>query len=92
MCYCCRNVFVVLMCRDLITTYSRMKVSRRIYEDPPRITNWHHEACRVMTNGDGEGWIFLMSIGDPRDGFFYPILTQIMDVFFLFTSTNLILF
>ena len=25
----------------------------------PRITDWHHEACRVMTNGDREGQIFL---------------------------------
>ena len=25
----------------------------------PTITIWHHEACRVMTNGDHEGWIFL---------------------------------
>ena len=33
----------------------------------PRITDWHHEACRVMTNGDREGRIF------------YPILTRIMN-------------
>ena len=26
-----------------------------------RITIWHHEACRVMTNGDPEGHIFLPS-------------------------------
>ena len=25
----------------------------------PRIANWHHEACQVMTNGDREGRIFL---------------------------------
>ena len=24
-----------------------------------RNTNLHHKACRVMTNGDREGWIFL---------------------------------
>ena len=35
----------------------------------PRIAVWHHEACRVMTNGD------------PRDGFFYPTFTRIMDSF-----------
>ena len=34
-----------------------------------RVTDWHHEACRVMTNGDREGLIF------------YLILTQIMDSF-----------
>ena len=43
----------------------------RIYHEKPvpRIIVWHHEACRVMTNGD------------PRDWFFYPTLTQIMDYF-----------
>ena len=25
----------------------------------PRIAVWHHEACRVMTNSDPEGQIFL---------------------------------
>ena len=35
----------------------------------PRITVWHHEPCRVMTNGD------------PRDKFFYSTLTRIMDTF-----------
>ena len=34
-----------------------------------RITDWHHEACEVMKNGDPQGDIF------------YPILTQIMDSF-----------
>ena len=34
-----------------------------------RIAVWHHEACRVMTNGDPEGRIFLS----------YP--TRIMDSF-----------
>ena len=42
---------------------------RRIEKSVPRIAVWHHEACRVMTNGDCEGQIF------------YPILTQIMDSF-----------
>ena len=30
-----------------------------IEKSVPRITVWHHEACRVMTNGDREGRIFL---------------------------------
>ena len=25
----------------------------------PRIIDWHHEACRVMANGDREGQIIL---------------------------------
>ena len=36
----------------------------------PRIAIWHHEACRVMTNGDPEGWIFL-SYSHPKNGFFF---------------------
>ena len=31
----------------------------RIEKYVPRIAVWHHEACRVMTNGDPEGQIFL---------------------------------
>ena len=44
----------------------------------PRITDWHHEACRVMTNGDHEG------------GFFHPILTQIKFSFMNKTAEILI--
>ena len=29
----------------------------RIEKSVPRITVWHHEACRVMTNSDSEGLI-----------------------------------
>ena len=32
-----------------------------IEKSAPRITDWHHEACRVMTVGDREGRIFLSS-------------------------------
>ena len=31
----------------------------RIEKSVPRIALWHHEACRVMTNGDPEERIFL---------------------------------
>ena len=31
----------------------------RIEKSAPRMTVWHHEACRVMTNSDPEGQIFL---------------------------------
>ena len=41
----------------------------RIEKSVPRIKAWHHKACRVMTTGDPEGWIF------------YPTLTRIMDSF-----------
>ena len=35
-----------------------------------RIAVWHHEACRVMTNGDHEGRIFL-SHPHTNNGFFF---------------------
>ena len=42
----------------------------RIEKSVPRITDWHHEACQVMTNGDREGQIFL-SHWYKNNGFFF---------------------
>ena len=42
----------------------------RIEHSVPRTAVWHHEACRVMTNGDPEGRIFL-SYPHTNNGFFY---------------------
>ena len=51
-----------------------------IEKSVPRITDWHHEACRVMTNGDPEGRIFLSySYPHTNNGFFFLLTT----VFFL---------
>ena len=49
-----------------------------IEKSVPRITVWHHEVCRVMTNGDHEGRIFLTRIMDslscsPLDTAFYVL-------------------
>ena len=41
-----------------------------IEKSVPRITVWHHEACRVMTNLDHEGQIFL-SHPLTNNGFFF---------------------
>ena len=41
----------------------------RIVKSVPRITVWHVEACRVMTNCDLEGQLFL-SHSHTNDGFF----------------------
>ena len=54
-----------------------------------RITDWHHEACQVMTNGDHERRIFYPALTRKMDSFscsqldtsFYPTLTRIMDSF-----------
>ena len=36
-----------------------LECENAIEKSDPRITFWHHEACRVMTNSDLEGPIFL---------------------------------
>ena len=41
----------------IITIYHECE--NGIEKSVPRITVWHHEACRVMTNGDHAGQIFL---------------------------------
>ena len=51
-------------------TYIRIyhECEGRIEISVPRIAVWHHEACRVMTNGDPEGRIFLSY---PQTNFFF---------------------
>ena len=46
----------------------------RIEKSAPRIAVWHHETCRVMTNGDPEGGIFL-SYPHTNNGFFFLLTT-----------------
>ena len=46
----------------------------RIEKSVPRITVWHHEACRVMTNGDPEGRIILAN-PHTNNGFFFLLTT-----------------
>ena len=46
-----------------------------IEKSAPRITDWHHEACRVMTKGDREGRIFL-SHPHIHDGYFFLLTTK----------------
>ena len=41
----------------------------------PRITNWHHEACTVMTIGDREERIFL-SHPHKNNGFFFLLTVK----------------
>ena len=43
-----------------------------IEKSVPRITDWHHKACQVMTNSDHEGQIFLDSFScSPLNTSFY---------------------
>ena len=53
----------------------------RIEKFVPRIAVWHHEACRVMTNSDPEGRIFL-SYTHMNNGFFFLLTT----IFFFFLN------
>ena len=34
--------------------FNSIRIEGRIEKSVPRIAVWHHEACRVMTNGDPE--------------------------------------
>ena len=56
----------------------------RIEKFVSRIAIWHHEACRVMTNGDPEGQIFL-SYPHTNNGFFFLLIT----VFFFIKKASL---
>ena len=46
----------------------------------PRITHWHHEACRVMTNADPEGRIFLFH-PHTNNGFVFLVSTYFISLF-----------
>ena len=52
-----------------------------IEKSVPRITDWHHEACRVMTIGDREGRIFL-SNPYTNDGYFFLLTTKYLILYY----------
>ena len=55
-----------------------------IEKSVPRFTDWHHEACRVNTNGDPEGQIFLSYPRANND--FFLLLTTVF--FFILVWKN----
>ena len=55
----------------------------RIEKSVTRIAVWHHEACRVMTNGGPEGRIFL-SYPNTNNGFCFLLITVFIHHFILF--------
>ena len=55
----------------------------RIEKAVPRIANWHHEACRVLTNGDPEGHVFL-AYPHTNNGFFILLTTVFIHLFSYF--------
>ena len=48
-----------------------------------RIAVWHHEACRVMTNGDPNVQIFL-SYPHTNNGFFFLLTTDLFIYLFIY--------
>ena len=52
----------------------------RIEKSVSRIAVWYHEACRVMTNGNPEGQIFL-SYPHMNNGFFFFLLITLCFIF-----------
>ena len=58
----------------------------RIEKSVPRIAVWHHEACRVMTNGEPEGRIFI-SYPHTNNGFFF-----LLNTVFIYLSVYLLIY
>ena len=59
----------------IISTCIHHECEGRIEKSVPRITDWDHEACRKMTNGDHEGRIFLPH-PHTNSGFFFSLTTR----------------
>ena len=55
-----------LVCKNIIRIYHECE--GRIEKTVLRVAVWHHEACRVMTNGDPDGLIYL-SYPQTNNGF-----------------------
>ena len=68
-----------MLCR--VSAYKNLsECEGRIEKLVPRIAIWHHEACRVMTNGDPEGQIFL-SHPHVKNRFIYLLTTVFIHSF-----------
>ena len=63
---------------DLITPCNNIRIDHecegRIEKSVPRIAVWHHEACRLMTNGDPEGRTILSYPHTNNDFFCSPLI------------------
>ena len=57
---------------------------KKIEKSVPRITDWHHEAGRVMANGALKGQIFLSHL-HTNNGFFFFLATVF---FFILKSAS----
>ena len=66
-----------MLCNDTIRIHH--KCEGGIEKICPKINDWQHKACQVMTNYDCEEWIFL----------FYSTLTRKMDYVLLTTKYHI---
>ena len=66
----CQFIVITVRCNNLLI-YHEGEMEKSV----PRITDWHHKACQVMTNGDREGQIFL-SHPYTKNGFFNLLTTK----------------
>ena len=67
----------VIVALDPIRIYHECE--GRIEKSVRKITIWHHQACRVMTNGDPEGRIFLSYLRT-NIGFFLMLITYFIKI------------
>ena len=63
---------------DTIRIYHECEA--RIEKSVLRIAVWHHDACRVMKNGDPGGRVFL-SYPHTNNGFFFLLTTVFIYLF-----------
>ena len=72
----CRYHIIIITIKEVTVAIIRIynECEGRIEKSVPRLANWHHEACRVMTNDDPEGPIFL-SYPHTNNGFFFLLTT-----------------
>ena len=78
------------MIKSLLLTFILVENIIRIYHECEGrieksvliIAIWHNEACRMMTNGDPEGWIFL-SYPHMNNGLFLLLTTVFIYLFIL---------
>ena len=77
-------------CIDLENIRIYHECEGRIEKSVPGIAVWHYEACRVMTNGDPEGQVFLPGWGGGTLIFLY--IRRLGSFFFGFKILNFNIF
>ena len=83
------TAFICLIIMEFLRQTCNIRIYHRcegeIEKSVLRITDWHHEACRVMTNVDLEGWIFLFHT---INGFFFHAHQSPFNTAFLYSKIS----